>query len=257
MLVGAAPLVNEDRHEPGPAGLVRGAQPLSVVAMEVLVEEDEIAPVRVLLELRRCPVHRRRPDSSRVKMRIMRFAISSAICRRVTGCLGPPSGGDRERADRTPCPACAVTRSSGRRSGTRPDPRQFEFPPLIFTSASAGSYRTSLLGEAERVVLVVLGEAAHAPRREKLVRIQYPLQHPLQLFVVDDGRAGNRAVRPARADGTTSPTICRLLSRNQSRFSRKPGNGSIQPLLQPLHREERDQPNQRADAEPVASRRPG
>ena len=33
--------------ECGPAGLVRGAQPASVVAVKVFVKEDEILPVRV------------------------------------------------------------------------------------------------------------------------------------------------------------------------------------------------------------------
>src|SRR5215210_4305576 len=48
VLAGATPLVDKGCHEPGPAGLVRGAQSLSALGVEVLVEEDEIAPVRVL-----------------------------------------------------------------------------------------------------------------------------------------------------------------------------------------------------------------
>src|SRR5499426_3743748 len=43
-------LQQELGHEPGPAGLVAGADASAVVTVEVLVEEDEVAPVRVALE---------------------------------------------------------------------------------------------------------------------------------------------------------------------------------------------------------------
>src|SRR4029453_1114000 len=45
--------VHERRHETGPSRLVAGPEARPVVAVEVLVEEDQVAPVRVLLELRR------------------------------------------------------------------------------------------------------------------------------------------------------------------------------------------------------------
>ena len=38
-------------HEPGPAGLMAGAQPGAIVAVEVFVEEDVVAPVGIGLEL--------------------------------------------------------------------------------------------------------------------------------------------------------------------------------------------------------------
>src|SRR5438128_11171625 len=43
-------LLQELGHEPGPAGLVAGANAGAVVTVEVLVEEDEVAPVRIGLE---------------------------------------------------------------------------------------------------------------------------------------------------------------------------------------------------------------
>src|SRR5512135_963866 len=43
-------------HEPGPAGLMAGAEPGSVVAVEVFVEEDVIAPVRIALKFLRAAV---------------------------------------------------------------------------------------------------------------------------------------------------------------------------------------------------------
>lgn len=44
--------LDEPGDDAGPSGLVARSQPCTVVAVEVLVEEDVIAPVRVLLELR-------------------------------------------------------------------------------------------------------------------------------------------------------------------------------------------------------------
>src|SRR5436190_4208298 len=48
--------LDEFRDEPRPAGLVAGAQPGAVVAMEVFVEEDVIAPMGIGLELLRAAV---------------------------------------------------------------------------------------------------------------------------------------------------------------------------------------------------------
>ena len=42
--------VEEQGNQPGPARLMAGAEPRAVVAVEVLVEQDQIAPVRVFLE---------------------------------------------------------------------------------------------------------------------------------------------------------------------------------------------------------------
>src|SRR5690242_11310054 len=44
-------LLEEFGDDGGPAGLVGGAEALAGVAVEVLVEEDQVAPVRVGLEL--------------------------------------------------------------------------------------------------------------------------------------------------------------------------------------------------------------
>ena len=53
--------VEQRRDEAGPPGLVAGAEPGAVVAVEVLVEQDQVAPVRIVLELRRAAVHRPPP----------------------------------------------------------------------------------------------------------------------------------------------------------------------------------------------------
>ena len=48
--------VHQARDDAGPSGLVAGAETGAVVAVEVLVEQEEIAPVRILLELPRAAV---------------------------------------------------------------------------------------------------------------------------------------------------------------------------------------------------------
>src|SRR5262245_44459731 len=48
--------VHQSRDDAGPPGLMTGAEAGAVVAVEVLVEEDEIPPVRIVLELLRAAV---------------------------------------------------------------------------------------------------------------------------------------------------------------------------------------------------------
>src|SRR5205085_2318909 len=44
------PLINQIRHQAAPAGLVRGAESCAVFTVEVFVEEQQIAPVWIVLE---------------------------------------------------------------------------------------------------------------------------------------------------------------------------------------------------------------
>ena len=53
-----AALLEEFRHQCRPAGLVAGPNARAVVAMEVLIEQQQITPVRILLELLRAAVDR-------------------------------------------------------------------------------------------------------------------------------------------------------------------------------------------------------
>src|SRR5947208_15878670 len=53
--------VHGTRDDARPSGLVARAEPRAVVAVEVFVEQDEIAPVRVLLEPAGAAVHRPAP----------------------------------------------------------------------------------------------------------------------------------------------------------------------------------------------------
>src|SRR5208337_5294740 len=45
------------RHHPGPSGLVAGADPRAVVAMEILEEQETVAPVRICLKSFRSSIH--------------------------------------------------------------------------------------------------------------------------------------------------------------------------------------------------------
>src|SRR5262249_8274882 len=55
---GASPLADQRGHQARPAGLVGGAQALAGVAVEVFVEQDQVTPVGVLLELAAVAVDR-------------------------------------------------------------------------------------------------------------------------------------------------------------------------------------------------------
>src|SRR5687768_4110529 len=56
----ASPLVDQVRHQSGPAGLVVRAETGAVVAVEIFVEQQQVAPVLVVLELLRAAVDRTR-----------------------------------------------------------------------------------------------------------------------------------------------------------------------------------------------------
>src|SRR5208283_90733 len=49
------------RHHAGPSGLVAGADPRAVVAMEILEEQETVAPVRICLKSLRSSIHRSPP----------------------------------------------------------------------------------------------------------------------------------------------------------------------------------------------------
>jgi len=67
--------LDQPGDEAGPAGLVAGADPGAVVAVEVLVEQDVVSPVGIVWKVstRRT---RPRPEASRRKIRASRLAIS-------------------------------------------------------------------------------------------------------------------------------------------------------------------------------------
>src|SRR5215469_16889032 len=49
---------DQRRHQPGPSGLMTGADASAVVAMEIFVEQQVIPPVVIVLELRSAAEHR-------------------------------------------------------------------------------------------------------------------------------------------------------------------------------------------------------
>ena len=84
--------------QPRPPRLVRRAEAGAVVAVEVFVEEDEVPPVRVGLELLRSAVDRA-PFSSRRKMRVIRVVSSFATSNR---CIERPDPIGHSMVKRSP-----------------------------------------------------------------------------------------------------------------------------------------------------------
>src|SRR6266516_5902456 len=56
-----AALLKQLRHHAGPSRLMAGADAAAIVAMKVLVEENQILPVRIMLELVRSPMNGAQP----------------------------------------------------------------------------------------------------------------------------------------------------------------------------------------------------
>ena len=56
--------VHDNSDRAGPPCLVAGAETCPIVAVEIFVEQDQVAPVRIFLELLRASVHR--PPAVRV-----------------------------------------------------------------------------------------------------------------------------------------------------------------------------------------------
>ena len=70
--------VEKARDQTGPPRLVAGAEPRAVVTLEVFVEEDQVAPVRIVLNFAVPPYTGRRPLVSRRNVPASRREISCA-----------------------------------------------------------------------------------------------------------------------------------------------------------------------------------
>ena len=73
---------NQHRHRAGPSGLVAGPNARAIVAMEVLIEEYQVAPVWIGLELLRAAVDRPAPRG---------LAIGAAALAAQEGADDPPA----------------------------------------------------------------------------------------------------------------------------------------------------------------------
>ena len=124
--------------------------------------------------------------------------------------------------------------------GNQIGPRQLLLPPLSIDVASRRLVADRRAAEGERMLLVKLAQAAHAVRREELVRIDDAREQMLQLVLIDD-REHVREVVVVAARSSRSARRCRGgACRNQSRFSRKTRE-RLDPLsFQPLDGVERN-----------------
>ena len=97
---------------------------------------------------------------------------------------------------------------------------------------------------------VILGKTAQSPVREEFVRVEHPLQDPSQLGVVDDGEKVVTRSVPAGREAEVAHDVL-LVTQKPIEPLTEPWQGSDRLLFQALHREEGNQPDQRADSEPL------
>src|SRR5262252_7181000 len=77
--------VHGARNDPGPASLVTGAEAGAIVAVEILVEEEIVAPMRIFLELpgsavdRSIPVLVSEEDARKPSCNLLRHLIESSL----------------------------------------------------------------------------------------------------------------------------------------------------------------------------------
>ena len=82
--------VEQGRDQTGPSRLMAGAEPRAVVTVEVLVKQDQIAPMRIVLELGGAAVNRPPPVWCRAgKCSDSRREISCATSNSVMYCPEP------------------------------------------------------------------------------------------------------------------------------------------------------------------------
>ena len=105
-----AALLNQLGHERRPPRLVRRAEPRAVVAVEVFVERNEVAPVRIVLKAlrrRRTPRAARRAER---RVRISRRDSSTDTSHSVSICPEPDRILDGEASDRSTSRTSAAPR---------------------------------------------------------------------------------------------------------------------------------------------------
>src|SRR5262249_34460877 len=116
---GGAPFVDQGGDEGRPARLVRGAQPGAVVAVEVLIEEDEVAPEGVVLERARAAVDR--PSAGGVAREDPDQAVGD-LAGQLVECGRPAAGGRGAHAERRPVRLAQLAeRLDQQKAGREPD----------------------------------------------------------------------------------------------------------------------------------------
>ena len=181
------------RHHSCPSGLVARAEPRPVVAVKILIEEDQIAPLGIGLELLGSSVHR--PATAVVAQEDPRQAIRNLFgdFEQVHHLSGPGRALDRERV--------AVVRVEVQQG---PDQHHVDrhpdraAPVRVAAEHSAVGFGRQVVdavllavnAEDVRMVFVELGQRANAVRAQKLVLVEHLRQNSAETFRIDQRQNG-------------------------------------------------------------------
>ena len=229
---------------------MRRTQARSVVAVEILIEQDVISPVRILLELGRA-------------------AVDGAMAVLVPGedrdhPLGDLAGhaveGDRlavrpgvageGRAERLAQSAERLDQEEARREPDRASP--VRVPPLDLADGLGRLISDGVAGVLKRVRLVGLREAADPVRRQEFGLLPHPLGDPLELRLVQD-RQGVGLVIPLVNRVHDVRHLLLAVLEEPVQVGAKILELVDPALFEPLDGEQGDQADERPDAELVVA----
>src|SRR5262252_6197340 len=182
-----SPLVDERGDQPRPARLTRCAQPRPRVSVEVLVEEDQIPPVRILLELADGSVDG--PPPRLVAREDADHPVGDVLRHLPQGERRPAlilRGRHGElRSVSLAQLAQGLEHEEGSGEPHRPAP--VGVAALDLGDGLRGLVLHGALAEDEGIAFMELREASDAMGGEELLGIQEPLEEAPRLVLVDDG----------------------------------------------------------------------
>src|SRR5579883_953511 len=191
-----AALLHEFGEQAGPSGLVAGADAAAVVAVEVFVEQDQVAPVGIGLELVEVAEYRA-PAVAVAQEQIVQAAREfggdlpqthplagaggefylEAVSQIVMEFL---QGFDQQEVHREPDRAAPVGIAS-------------EQPGRRFAGFVVDAVVHAVDREHVGMLAVIAGEGADAVGREELVLVEHVFQDAAQLVLIDDGKQAAQA----------------------------------------------------------------
>src|SRR5215472_18062840 len=179
------PVVDQGSDEGAPSGLVRRAESRAIVAVVELVKEDQVLPVRVLLELLRSSVDR--PLSSLVSGKDADHAVGDLpghpeeipvavlVSLKFDPEVVPIAGAE-----------CAQ-RLDDQEAGWKPHrTTPIRVAALDLVIRFRGIVANLGVPEGERVLAVISRQAANAVIGQKLIGVQKPLEYAPQLVFIHD-----------------------------------------------------------------------
>ena len=184
----------------GPPCLVAGAEPCSIVAVEILVEQDQVAPVRIFLEFLCASVDR--PTAIRVAKERGGKPALDLLChleqRHILAGTGRALDFEvvaikrvqvQERPD--------DQHIDGHPDGTPPVGVAAEHSRIRFGRQVIDFVFLAANPERERVIFVIAGQRTDSVRAKKLILVEKVAEHPLQFGLVQD-RQQRRPLYPTK-----------------------------------------------------------